>query len=72
MSKRQILILLGVWFGVFLFLGLPESWHTTIAALSGLLLIVVAYSLKSEPVNMSASDNSNVPYVEHKADEPIS
>lgn len=64
MSKRQILILLGIWFAVFLFLGLPESWHTTIAAISGLVLIIIAYSLKSEAV---ITTGDNVPYAEHKS-----
>ena len=45
MSKRQLLCLLGVWVMIFLFLGLPSTWHRAIAVITGLLVIIVAYNL---------------------------
>lgn len=45
MSKRQLLCLLGVWVAVFLFLGLPSSWHLAIAVITGLLIVIIAYTL---------------------------
>ncbi len=51
MSKRQFLCLLGVWVAVFLFLGLPSSWHVIIAVVTGLLIIITAYSLPAPTKN---------------------
>jgi len=63
MSKRQIVMLLGVWVMVFLFLGFPSGWNKLLALISGLLTIVVAYRMPpaiSEPAK-------NLPYVEHRS-----
>ena len=65
MSKRQILVLLGVWVGVFLFLGLPSGWLEILGVITGISLIALAYSLGSEPVRMSNIDNT---FVEHRND----
>lgn len=47
MSKRQFLMLIGVWVAVFLFLGFPLLWHKIIAVVSGLVIIMMAYRLPS-------------------------
>ena len=65
MSKRQILVLLGVWVGVFLFLGLPSGWLEILGVITGISLIALAYSLGSEPVRSSNIDNT---FVEHRSD----
>lgn len=54
MSKRQLLCLLGIWIMIFLFLGFPSSWHRIIAVVSGLLVIVNAYSFPP-PSSVSTS-----------------
>jgi|GEM_PF-6460349 len=66
MSKRQILVLLGVWVGVFLFLGLPSGWLDALGVVTGVVLIALAYSLGSEPSRTNTTDNT---YVEHKSTE---
>ena len=50
MSKRQLLCVLGVWVMVFLFLGLPSEWDKTFAVVSGLLIVIVAYTLPTPGV----------------------
>ncbi len=45
MSKRQMLCVLGVWVMVFLFLGVPSSWHEIIAAITGIIIIAISYNL---------------------------
>jgi MFS-type transporter involved in bile tolerance (Atg22 family) len=44
MSKRQFLMLIGVWVAIFLFLGFPLVWHKIIGVISGLAIIAIAYS----------------------------
>jgi hypothetical protein len=67
MSKRQIVILLGVWIIVLPFLGFPESWRTILFMITGLYLIIVAYRLQAE----SRKSTAEVPFVEHKATDDI-
>ena len=64
MSKRQIIILLGVWIAIFLFLGFPRGWHKILAIATGLYLIAIAYRLGSDATNTT---DIRVPFVEHKA-----
>jgi len=64
MSKRQTLILVGVWVIIFLFLGFPQSWQKVLAVITGLYIIITAYRLRSES---SRTPNQEVPFVEHKA-----
>jgi hypothetical protein len=64
MSKRQILILLGIASIFFLFVGIPSFWDKCIAVVIGALIVFVSYSLKPEP---DPRGNRPVPYVEYKA-----
>ena len=66
MSKRQILVLLGVWVGVFLFLGLSSGWLEVLGVITGIVIIALAYSLGSDPVRTNSEDTT---YVEHKSTE---
>jgi TRAP-type C4-dicarboxylate transport system permease small subunit len=65
MSKRQIIVLLGVWIAVFPFLGFPSAWRDIILPVSGLLVAFVALRMKSET---SQSDAGKVPFVDYKND----
>ena len=58
-------MLFGVWVAIFLFLGLPDSWHSILAIITGVCIIITAYSLRAEGVD---TKSSHIPYVEHKAD----
>ena len=58
-------MILGVWIVIFLFLGFPSSWDRVFALISGLLIVIIAYRLKSETSTRSLG---NMPYVEHKSD----
>lgn len=59
MSKKQFLMVLGVWVMVFLFLGVPILWHKIIALISGLLITAIAYSMKSNSENNPESTPPN-------------
>jgi flagellar biosynthesis component FlhA len=48
MSKRQFLIILGIWNIVFLFLGFPAGLDRFFALIMGALLIIIAYRIKPE------------------------
>ena len=66
MSKRQLLILLGIWNMMFLFLSFPAAWDKIFSLASGAIIITIAVALKPKekpPVKGS------VPFVEHKAGE---
>ncbi len=63
MSKRQILIILGIWVVILPFLGFPGNWDRVILFASGLIIAVVAYSLRLEGQSKKTVD---MPYVEHR------
>lgn len=44
--------MLGVWVIVFLFLGFPSDWEKILAVVSGLLIIVVAYTLPAPTLSL--------------------
>ena len=58
MSKRQLLCVLGVWVMIFLFLGVPSSWHKIAAIISGVVIIAIAYNLPL-PTNEKIEQNKN-------------
>ncbi len=64
MSKRQILMLLGAWMIVFLFLGFPHSWDKLFAVVCGLLVIAISYRIHPQA---SVAAPRAMPYVEHKS-----
>ncbi len=43
MSKYQWISILGLWAGVFPFLGFPVEWTRWMAAVTGFVIILVAY-----------------------------
>lgn len=63
MSKRQILIVLGIWVIILPFLGFPATWDHVIMFATGLLIAAIAYTLRLQG---GSKKPSNVPYVEHK------
>lgn len=63
MSKRQTLIVLGIWVIILPFLGFPGNWNHILMFASGLLIAAIAYSLRPQG---QPKNPSNVPYVEHK------
>ncbi|MFA6315457.1 MAG: hypothetical protein WC648_03785 [Candidatus Paceibacterota bacterium] len=66
MTKRQILMLLGVWTIFFLFMGFPPGWDKLFAIVSGVLMVVISYRLGTS--DRKSSDSNNVPFVEHHRD----
>ena len=65
MLPRQIIMLIGVWVIVFLFLGIPIGWKQAFAVLTGLAIIFLAYRL---PAPQKSTDEHAIPFVEHKSD----
>ena len=76
MSKRQLLILLGIWTAIFPFLGFPSSWDNVLAVLTGLLIIAMTYGMRTAG-NKNVSGEANiarkaeVTFVEHKVGDII-
>ncbi|OHA17016.1 MAG: hypothetical protein A3C79_01905 [Candidatus Taylorbacteria bacterium RIFCSPHIGHO2_02_FULL_45_28] len=68
MSKRQFLIILGVWVMVFLFLGFPTTWDKVLSLVTGVLIIVVASKFKPATREILPEHLS---YIEHKSVKPI-
>ncbi len=65
MSKRQLLILLGIWVMVFTFLGFPPAWKQVFAVATGAIIVTIAVATKSRE-KAQISKNS-VPFMEHKS-----
>jgi hypothetical protein len=65
MSKRQVLILIGVWIIVLPFLGFPEWLKTIFFAITGLYIAIIGYTIK---LQAKISNGSEIPFVEHKND----
>lgn len=65
MSKRQLLILLGIWVMIFTFLGFPPAWKQVFAVASGALIVTIA--IASRPKERTISEKKQVPFVEHRA-----
>ena len=63
MSKRQLLIILGIWVMAFLFLGFPSTWDKIFSLITGLLIVAVAFKFKTVD---KIDTNANVPFKEHK------
>ena len=59
-------MIFGVWLAVLPFLGFPLDWEKILACLSGLLIVVLAYRLKS--VNVAKNDPTAMPYAEHRSE----
>ena len=64
MSPRQVLILVGIWIMVFLFLGFPVHGEQFLALVTGFIIVVIAYRL---PHVSKDSDAGAIPFVEHKS-----
>lgn len=64
MSKRQILMLIGVWVIIFQLLGFYANWDKFFALVTGVLIIGIAYTLKPENKHSEIRNS----YVEHKSD----
>jgi hypothetical protein len=68
MSKRQLLMILGLWLITFLFLGFPSSWDRGLAIVSGVVIFVIAWKMRPpEPKEEALSDN--LPFIEHRSSE---
>lgn len=71
MSQRQWIVIIGVWLIVFPF-GLPTAWVKVLAALTGLLVIVLAYRIrfKETPRSGGAFTDSMPAQPDRTADAP--
>lgn len=59
-------MLLGVWVIVFMFLGFPQNWQKILAVITGVYMIILAYSLGSDAPKTT---DIRAPFVDHKADQ---
>jgi hypothetical protein len=63
MSKRKLLIIIGVWMIIFLFVGFPAMWDKIFAVVTGVIILVVGLKDRSYIKKVS---NAGTTYVEHK------
>lgn len=63
MSKRQTLMVLGIWVIILPFLGFPGTWKSILFCATGLVIATIAYALRPET---RVSPASNITYAEHK------
>ncbi len=68
MSKRQILILIGIWIIVLPFLGFPGNWQRILFVITGVYLLALSYSLRLEGAQTNSDEIS---FVDHKNEAPI-
>jgi hypothetical protein len=64
MSKRQWLCIFGVWVAVFLFLGLPPSWHKIISVITGIVIVSISYNLPHERGSSKSESLSTTEFTE--------
>lgn len=72
MSKRQLLMILGVWVMLILYLGFPAHWDKFLLLVTGLVIIFIAYRMKDD--RPGKGDGYEKPYVDYqspKNDGPI-
>lgn len=60
MSKRQFIILLGIWIMVLPSLGFPAGWDNALLVATGLLIVVISFMLKPEVKAAAKSDAIHV------------
>ncbi|MEK7641453.1 MAG: hypothetical protein AAB365_00500 [Patescibacteria group bacterium] len=63
MSKRQLLIVLGIWNMAFLFLGFPAAADKIFALASGAIILTIAVAMKPRE---KIAPKGPVPFVDHK------
>jgi hypothetical protein len=73
MAKKQWISLLGLWTTIFLFLGFPATWDKWLAVITGILIILITYSMRNSQTSIKVTEefyrqetfveNSNVPKI---------
>jgi hypothetical protein len=63
MSKRQVLMLIGIWVLILAVPGFPPSWRTALLLLTGIGIIVFGYRLKS---GEAAAPKKDLPFTDYK------
>ncbi|MDB5259515.1 MAG: hypothetical protein JWO73_723 [Candidatus Taylorbacteria bacterium] len=48
MSKRQVLMILGIWVMVFMFLGVTPFWLKIFAVITGAIIVGITVTLRQE------------------------
>jgi hypothetical protein len=68
MSKRQVLMLIGVWVILLAAPGFPSGWKSFLLLVTGLGIVVFGYRMNgSAPASPAAP--RDLPFVEHKNPE---
>ncbi len=65
MSKRQILMLIGLWIMAILHLGLPELWDKMLLFITGIVIIFTSFKIKETEIK-AVSEPQN--FVDHKVE----
>lgn len=65
MSKRQVIMVLGVWTAILPFLGFFSGWDKAFVCISGLLIALLAFRIKPEAP--AKADPRSASYAEHRS-----
>ncbi|MDQ2933048.1 MAG: hypothetical protein M3Q80_01570 [bacterium] len=65
MSKRQVLLLLGIWVMIFLFLSFRPEWDKIFSLITGFMIIFIAFKLPPE-----IKSRDHVTHIESKKEAP--
>lgn len=67
MSKRQILMLIGVWVLILGAPGFPPAWKTLLLAATGVGIVIFGYRMK--PEGGAEKPKPDLPFTDHKRPE---
>ena len=65
MSKEMGVIALGVFMVIQPFLGIPNSWHTTLAVIAGGAIMILGFLLRGEALSAGGKGSSLHSFVEN-------
>lgn len=60
-----MLMVLGVWVMLLFSLGFPSELKVVLAVITGLLIVIIAYRLKSDQSGTASTTNADLPYADH-------
>ena len=67
MSKEMLVMVLGVWIIIVPYLGVPSSWKGIIYIISGLLIVLVGFLLRTDALRRGGKTSAHQPFVENMA-----
>jgi hypothetical protein len=69
MSKEMLVMALGLWIIIVPYLGIPGGWKSTIFLISGIIIVLVGFFLRTEALSRQNGNRASrhQPFVENVA-----